>query len=73
MKNLKMSRGISELFSVSIDQLQAETRLDQIAGFDSIGLLQLILIAESETGSPADIEKCMAAETVGELEDHLYG
>ncbi|MGG7517812.1 acyl carrier protein [Allorhizobium undicola] len=55
---------IAELLDLDEAKLTPETALCEVAGWDSVNALRVLVFLERETGQPVDYQLFMAAETV---------
>ncbi len=63
---------IAEHFAIDEARIKPESMLDEDLDFDSIDLIELILVADEKYGEKISADKLKSARTVQDVVDRLY-
>jgi len=67
-----VSELIAEHFGIDEARIKPESTLDEDLDFDSIDLIELILVADEKYGEKISADKLRSARTVQDVVDRLY-
>ena len=67
-----VSELIVEHFGIDEARIKPESTLDEDLDFDSIDLIELILVADEKYGEKISADKLRSARTVQDVVDRLY-
>ena len=67
-----VSELIAEHFAIDEAIIKPESTLDEDLDFDSIDLIELILVADEKYGEKISADKLRSARTVQDVVDRLY-
>jgi len=76
MNKNEILKNVSELivehFGIDEARIKPESTLDEDLDFDSIDLIELILVADEKYGEKISADKLRSARTVQDVVDRLY-